>query len=293
VRAVEPQVSNIILKPSAWLRNLADVLTTLALGAVSTFVPLYVGIFMPRLLSGSVGTNKLLAAYASGIIFWFFLDVMNDSALLGINQGFSGGYTHTALILLFAIGVAILIWIERIYATRNRSSPSNVSNSEPLQATKEAPGGDTTNLTIGVALAVALGVGFHALGEGIAIGAIVPSSSSILDAIGGLGPGMAYVLHKLLEGFVVGVVGVLAGVRAKGIYTLFGLISGIPTIIGFIVGLGGLIEATYFFALGGAAAVYIELKLVPIYGRGKIHQNVWLALLLGFYSIYVAGLFHG
>jgi zinc transporter ZupT len=114
-----------------------------------------------------------------------------------------------------------------------------------------------------------------------------------LDAIGGLGAGTAYVLHKFLEGVVIGVVAVLAGTPSKKSFATLGFIAGIPTLIGFAVGVPGLIEATYFFALGGAGALYIVLKLIPSFALSKDRKNVLIAALLGFYSVYVASLFHG
>ncbi len=53
------------------------------------------------------------------------------------------------------------------------------------------------------------------------------------------------------------------------------------------------INSTYFFALGGAAAVYVECKLIPNFVDEDIAPVYIIASLIGFYSMYLAGLFHG
>ncbi len=113
-----------------------------------------------------------------------------------------------------------------------------------------------------------------------------------VDAIGGLGPGAAYVLHKLLEGFVIGTFAALAKLKSLRVASL-GLISGLPTIIGLLLAISMPLNSAFFFALGGAATVYVECKLIPNFiDRQKMLLYV-VALLLGFYSMHLAGLFHG
>ena len=267
-----------------------DLPTALGAGVLATFVPLYVGLFAPRVLTkGRSGQNtaRLLAAASAGIIFWFFLDVMGDAALLDVNQGLNAQSpgqvaTHILLAILFAAGLTLLWSLERYSRPRVREQEESGSSSSSIPSP-----------TFAVAMVAALGVGFHALGEGVAIGSILPQSSSILDAIGGLLPGVAYVLHKFLEGFVIGVFAVLAGAASERKIGLLGVIAGIPTILGFVVGLPSVLESSYFFALGGAGAMYIEIKLVPVFARTRLDYASIIFVLLGFYSMYIAGLFHG
>ena len=124
-------------------------------------------------------------------------------------------------------------------------------------------------LTYGTALLVALGIGFHSLGEGVEIGSLIAysyavagASSNLIIAIGGLGSGVAYLMHKLLEGFVIGVFA--AAVKARlGRNLVLGLLAGIPTMIGLTVALMVPVDSTVFFAAGAAAVIYIEYKLIP------------------------------
>ncbi|MCL4519415.1 MAG: hypothetical protein M1587_09475 [Thaumarchaeota archaeon] len=268
---------------------MVNILVDFALTVLATFIPLYLGLYFSVLAGKSSRKGVVLfAALSSGIMFWFFLDVMNDSALLDVNEGFSGNYTHVLLASLFAVSVLLLFGLDRHFA----SSIGRAQAPDPPQVSLSYSA--TSNIvTFSVAAIVALGIGFHALGEGFEIGAIAPNSASIIEAIGGLGPGIAYVIHKILEGFVIGVfalIGRSSKVRNLGI---LGLIAGIPTLIGFPMGLQLLTDPTYFFALGGAATIYVEYKLVPIFVQSELKYVSILPALLGFYLMYLAGLFHG
>jgi zinc transporter ZupT len=248
-------------------------------GITGTFVPLYIGLYVPLVIGDSPARRvRILMAVSSGIIFWFFLDVMNDAVLLDVNQGFKGGFTHVLLAGLFAVGLLLLFGLEQVY-----------SKSSTQGARREEDRG--VRISYSIALLVALGIGFHAMGEGIEIGSLMPTASNMIDAIGGFGPGVAYVLHKFLEGFVIGVFATVSKVRSARVFIL-GVVSGIPTVIGSTLALLTPIDAAFFFALGGAAAVYIEYKLIPNFiGREDtpLYVVVWL---IGFYSMYLAGLFH-
>ena len=257
---------------------MADVPSAFAATALATFVPLYIGLLFPTLLGKESRGLLFFVAASVGIISWFFLDVAGDAASLDVNQGFGGDYTHIVLAGSFAFGLLLLFGLER------KSMPN-------VAAASWMPGGGG-QFTFAVALVAALGIGFHGLGEGLAIGSIVPIRTSILDAIGGIGPGIAYVLHKFLEGIVVGSFATLARIRYSQIGIL-GIASGLPTLLGFLLGLPSIIESTYFFALGASGAVYIEFKLIPKIFEGGAKFSTLVFTLIGFYAMYTAGLFHG
>ena len=269
---------------------MVDILTSLAVGIIGTFVPLFMGLITPKTISSirRPGVTLWLVAIASGITFWFFIDIMLDAAQLDVNQGFGNGlgdYTHPILALMFALGVGSLFGFEKKFSKSQDTKP------EPCQSSSPDPS-SATWFTFAIAAVAALGIGFHALGEGMDIGSTLPNASSIVDAIGGALPGVAYVLHKGLEGFVVGVFAVLASATSARKIAILGAISGIPTVIGFFVGIPGMVDSSYFFAVGGAGAVYVEIKLIPFLSRsGRLYASI-LPLLLGFYAMYFAGLFH-
>jgi zinc transporter ZupT len=202
---------------------------------------------------------------------------MNDAVLLDVNHGFTGGFTQALLAGLFAASLLLLFGLEQVSKATVHESSRN---------------GSMVGISYAVAVLVALGIGFHALGEGIEIGSLIPSAAGMVDDIGGLGPGVAYVLHKLLEGFVIGTFAAVLRLKSNRLISL-GLISGVPTIIGLLLAISMPFNSTFFFAMGGAVTVYVEYKLIPNFAnQGKTLLYV-VASLLGFYSMYLAGLFHG
>jgi len=52
------------------------------------------------------------------------------------------------------------------------------------------------------------------------------------------------------------------------------------------------VDATVFFAIGAAAVIYIEYKLIANLIRQRLSLFLVLALLVGFYLMYLAALFH-
>jgi zinc transporter ZupT len=246
---------------------------------LATLIFLYLGLFTPFLIAGK-STYRLtfLMAVASGITFWSFLDLMNDAALLGINQGFTGGLSQVSLVALFGATLLVVFWIDR------KSQPKR--------------GAPVIALSYVTAVLAAVGIGLHSLGEGAEIGSLIGYSflgglapTSLVSTIGGIGSAAAYLMHKFLEGLVVGVFA--AAVKARLIRVLgLGLLAGTPTIIGLAVALVTPVDATFFFGVGAAAAIYIEYKLIPILARQDRLMVMVLAMLLGFYLMYLAGLFH-
>lgn len=109
-----------------------------------------------------------------------------------------------------------------------------------------------------LAYMVAVGIGLHNLGEGLAIGAAYTTGEI---ALGGLLV-VGFTIHNATEGF--GILGPVARQRVALTHLLwFGLIAGGPTVIGTL--LGGFayydIVATFFFALGAGAIFYVVVEL--------------------------------
>jgi hypothetical protein len=271
--------------------KLIDFPTSFAEFVIATFVPLYFGMLLVAVIRWKLHlSSRYLSAFAIGLLFWFFLDTLNDAIQLGVNEGYSFGFEHTALILLFVLGFLSLVLLSGIPMRRGRmgASQSNV-------------------LTIGIL--VALGMGFHGIGEGLEFGGTSAGTSAltVLDAIGGYGGGLAYVLHKFLEATIVMTVFVCllaserVDMRKQVLHVLIlGLMFGLPSALGEIIGYYAPIDASYSYALGGGAALFVALLAVrPIWGdawKGGLayseYVKMMLTMLLGFLCLYGAAMFH-
>src|SRR5215467_1550254 len=152
----------------------------------STLIPAFLGLIVITWI-GRKTAHVYVAAFALGIFLWFFVDTICGSALLDVNSGFSGGVPQIGVVVLFIAGVLFFVWIDR---KRSIFSPELAIGKYGLA----------------ISLFVAIAVGIHSLGEGAAFGATAYSttSTSLLDAFGGLTVGVAYVLHKGLEPMMIG-----------------------------------------------------------------------------------------
>jgi hypothetical protein len=269
---------------------LIEFFSSLTQFALATFIPIYVGaLFVIALRNVASVSIRNLSAFALGLLFWFFLDTLNDAIQLGVNEGFSFEFHHAALLLLFIVGVLGLALLSG------------------LGVSEKAGAKETLSHPFLVAVLVAIGMGFHGIGEGIEFGgtAIGTSAITILDAIGGYGGGVAYVLHKFLEATIVTVVFVALTTHdsfsfRKQLWRVvtLGLAFGVPSLVGEAVGYFAPMDSSYFYALGGGAALFVALPVIgPIFtNREEMTYSRWvkmvLALLLGFLSLYVAAAFH-
>lgn len=237
---------------------------TIGLTTISTVLPLLSGLVLGYFLRGKDRPARLpiLATIAAGMIAWFFLDVMADAAFLGINEGFSGGVNQLLLIVLFPVGLMTMIGLD------TRAKPA----SKP-----------------GIAYIVALAIGLHGIAEGVAIGSGLEPAPDFLS-LGGVEAAVSFVVHKVLEGFAISVFINPQRPYAKIFNAM--LVAGVPTILGSAVGFGFALDSSFFFALGGGAAIWLLATLLQR-SSSVADRRVWAAFLLsGVLSMYAAGLIH-
>ena len=262
----------------------------------TTWIPAFIGLLV-IVWAGRFVKSRYVAAFALGIFLWFFVDTIQGSALLDVNAGFTGGAGQVAAVVLFIIGVLSVFWIDR---------RRGLFSAESTVAT----------VSLAIPLVVAVAIGIHGLGEGAAFGATAysTSSTSLLDAFGGVSAGVAYLLHKGLEPMMAAACYCVytnrKGSGTKGLLKdvfLLSLVFVLPSLVGSIVGyfimgpatgfLAGF-DTTYFFALGTGTSIYAALRLSrPLFRPGDSGISVdpiriAIPLVVGFLVIYFAALFH-
>ena len=142
-----------------------------------------------------------------------------------------------------------------------------------------------------LALLIAVGIGVHNFGEGLAIGqaAVTPGRVSLAVTLI-----VGFALHNATEGF--GICGPLAGEGTKPSWRflgLMGLIGGGPTFLGTVLGQAWSSEAmsVVFFAIAAGSILYVVQELMAVnrsYGRTVF--VTWLVvagILLGFATDFV------
>jgi ZIP family zinc transporter len=125
---------------------------------------------------------------------------------------------------------------------------------------------------------IALGMGFHNLGEGLAIGASYASGQWTLSML--LVAGFA--LHNGTEGF--GIVGAAGKnpVTGKDIF-LLGLLAGAPTCLGTILSGQGVSSylSILFYTLAAGSLLYVILSLTALSYTATRRLQASLGILIG------------
>jgi ZIP family zinc transporter len=145
-----------------------------------------------------------------------------------------------------------------------------------------------------VSLLIAIAIGLHNLGEGLAIGSAYATGEIALGTFLVLG----FLLHNTTEGLAI-VAPVAAERPTIGKLVLLGLVAGVPTILG--AWIGGFtyspVWTTLFFAIGAGAIIQVVFEVWKLFAR-QAEKGGGLAaplnaagVLVGLALMYVTGLF--
>jgi len=145
-----------------------------------------------------------------------------------------------------------------------------------------------------LAILVAIGIGFHNLGEGLAIGASFAVGELQLGAFLIVG----FMIHNLTEGL--GIATPLARVRVRVVWlTALALVAGAPTILGAWIGgyTSSPVLSAFFFAVGAGAALQVVFEVGRYVARvapgGVRSGHVLGGFLTGIVAMYVTGILAG
>jgi hypothetical protein len=262
----------------------------------ATLIPAYITLYAISYLKPI--HIRYIAALGLGLGFWFFFDTFRDATDLDSSLGFTGGFAHVGLVVVFLAGITALALFD--YFAVPRTTTQNGQN---------ASGGAYSKSLILIPIAVAAVMGIHSMGEGwdFASVAAQSSTSSIVDAFGGYQALVSYPLHKLFEAAIIAAVyscyiGRNDKVRkAKWHIPVLGLLFGFTSVIGAAIGYYISVDTSYLFAFGVTSAFYAIIRLVepislkfrsgetvPLYLGGK----VFLAMAIGFFLLYTAAMLH-
>ena len=248
---------------------------------VFTLIGLYVGVlpvaigllwfpFLSRLSSRSM---DFLLALTIGLLLFLLVDGAEEGfeASKALPASFQGG------VLFVLAGAAAFLGLEWVGNTLKR---------------KRGNGGWV------LALLIAVGIGLHNFGEGLAIGSAFALGEATLGSLLIIG----FALHNTTEGLAI--VAPLAREQQKvglGDLMKLGLIGGAPTIAG--AWLGGLVYSpiwsVLFLGIGVGAIAQVTRQIAKQVGRGVERERVFTStpvlagLLAGFAVMYVTGMLVG
>jgi zinc transporter, ZIP family len=268
---------------------------TLLLGFIAGGTIL-LGLPLGRLRAPAEGTRVFLNSTAVGILVFLLWDVLShafepvDSALGALREGTGGLGPVFGFGVLFLAGLGVgfgaLVgyesWLQRRpnHLDRESSAAGPAGGPGAMAATEIPTRARGWSPARRLALLIAVGIGLHNFGEGLAIGGSAASGEIGLAVLLVIG----FALHNGTEGF--GIVAPLAaeGERPSwGFLLTMGLIGGGPTFVGTAVGAQFTSDAlsVLFLTLAAGSILYVVLQLVMLAGRSPRHRPLYAGVLLG------------
>ena len=266
------------------------------LGAIAG-ATIFLGLPVGRMQGLSTGTRSGLSALATGILVFLLWDVLSnavDPIETSLNAHHWGRFSELSVLGAagFAGGLMSLVYYDTWMKRRasRRASPLVGPGAAAVDEFVARQHLDLTNPPVRLAFLIAIGIGVHNFGEGLAIGQAAAASEIGLAVTLIIGFG----LHNATEGF--GICGPLSGAGIRPSWRLLGLlglIGGGPTFLGTVLGQAWASDAVsvVFFTVAGGSILYVVRELFAVnrkYGHPVLVTWLLLAgILLGFATDFV------
>jgi len=270
----------------------------LILGAVAGFT-VFIGLPIGRVRGASTRVRAILNAGATGVLLFLFWDVLSkgiapvevalDHATMGDQSWAHFIWLAVVFAVSLTIGLMSLVYYDLWLARRARAG---VRFGPGAADVREVRAGPVARLTAAERLAffIALGIGFHNLSEGLAIGQSAAGGQLRLALVLVIG----FALHNATEGF--GIVGPLVGethLPSWRFLGALGLIAGGPTFVGTVIGQSFQNETVFaaFLALAAGSILYVVIELLAVARKlGHKDMTTWgivTGLMLGFATDFI------
>jgi zinc transporter, ZIP family len=255
------------------------------LGAVAGLT-IFLGLPLGRVRAPMPRTKVFLNGLAIGILIFLLWDVLSNawepgaSALAAHRYSTAVGYIAT---MLGCLGLSLMglvyfdRWMKARAAALRPEGPGAATAQRPL--IPAGPGAARARAAQ-LSLLIAVGIGLHNFGEGLAIGSSAAAGRLSLALLLVIGFGA----HNATEGF-----GIVAPLAAAGQHpswgrlALLGLIGGGPTFLGTLTGqvMTSPLLGVAFLALAAGSILYVVIELLAVARAAKLKELVTWAILLG------------
>jgi ZIP family zinc transporter len=247
---------------------------------------IFLGLPLGRVRAQMPRAKAFLNALAIGILVFLLWDVLTSAwepADAAAGAGHYAVAVADGVVMLACVGAGLmgLVYFDRWMKRRAaRLRPEGPGAATLRPAVIPAGPGAARARAAGLSMLIAVGIGMHNFGEGMAIGASAAAGQLSLALLLVIGFGA----HNATEGF--GIVAPLAaaGERASwGRLALLGLIGGGPTFAGTVVGMQVTAPLLTIAALALAAGsiLYVVIELLAVARATRLKELVAWGILLG------------
>jgi len=260
---------------------------------------IFLGLPMGRVQNLGMGARAGLSAFATGILIFLLWDVLSGAVEpieTALDERAWSRFTGYAVLGLggFVLGYMTLVYYTEWMKSRANGRATNLVGPGAAATDEFENRTWVERLTPGsrLALLIAVGIGVHNFGEGLAIGQAAANDLTALAVTLVVG----FALHNATEGF--GIVGPMAGegtVPSWRYLALLGLIGGGPTFVGTLIGQAWTSKAVsvLFFAIAAGSILYVVQELFAVNRRyGHAVVVAWLVfagVVLGFATDFIIG----
>jgi ZIP family zinc transporter len=257
----------------------------LLLGAIAGLT-IFLGLPVSRLQRLGTSARTGLSAFATGILVFLLWDVLAnavDPIATALDARHWGRFAGLSALGAagFTAGLMVLVYYEAWMKRRGQRRATNLVGPGAAAVDEFESRGwlDLTTPAIRLAFLIAIGIGVHNFGEGLAIGQAAAGNEISLAVTLIIGFG----LHNATEGF--GICGPLTGEGIRPSWKLLavlGLIGGGPTFLGTVVGQAWASDtvSVLFFTVAAGSILYVVQELFAVnrkYGHPVL--VTWLMLL--------------
>ncbi len=233
-------------------------------------IPVFLGIFwFPALRQLGRRTMTFLMAATAGLLIFLGLDTLAEA--LEVAAEVPSAFQGIGLIGIGAVATFLLL--------------------DAISRRQTAITGSESDRRLAIALMIAIGIGFHNLGEGLAIGAAYNVGEIALGTFLVVG----FIIQNITEGLGI-IAPVLRDRPGLGRLALMGLIGGGPAIIG--AWIGGYTPSPFlavlFLAIGTGAIFEVVFEIGKLIQKDTVRESmpltVFSGVLTGMLLLWVTGL---
>jgi len=247
---------------------------------------IFIGLPLGRVRARMPRTKAFLNALAIGILIFLLWDVLTNAweptdKALGVHHYATAVTYGTVMLVCVGAGLLGLVYFDRWMkhrAARLRPEGPGAATARPavIPAGPDAARAQAAALS----MLIAVGIGLHNFGEGLAIGASAAAGKLSLALLLVIGFGA----HNATEGF--GIVAPMAAAGERPTWprlALLGLIGGGPTFLGTIVGIQvtSPLLGIAFLALAAGSILYVVIELLAVARATRLKELVTWGIMLG------------